>query len=73
MRMRLVEIGEAAKALADETKALEPEIPWSQIARMRDRLAHRYFDNELTIIESTVTHSVPALEQALHRINEKLN
>jgi uncharacterized protein with HEPN domain len=40
--IRLLEIGEAVKALPTELTASEPAIPWSQIARMRDHLAHRY-------------------------------
>ncbi|HEV2373328.1 MAG TPA: HepT-like ribonuclease domain-containing protein [Streptosporangiaceae bacterium] len=44
VRIRLLEIGEAVKALPDDLLQEEPSIPWSQIARMRDHLAHRYFD-----------------------------
>jgi uncharacterized protein with HEPN domain len=40
VRIRLLEIGEAVKALRLELLATEPEIPWPQIARMRDHLAH---------------------------------
>jgi uncharacterized protein with HEPN domain len=44
VRIRLLEIGEAVKALPAELLASEPAIPWREIARMRDNLAHRYFD-----------------------------
>lgn len=44
VRVRLIEIGEAVKALDAELLATEGEIPWRQIGRMRDQLAHRYFD-----------------------------
>jgi uncharacterized protein with HEPN domain len=44
VRIRLVEIGEAVKALSIDLLDTEPDIPWKQIARMRDHLAHRYFD-----------------------------
>lgn len=37
--MRLLEIGEAVKALRDTTKATEPAIKWRHIAGMRDVLA----------------------------------
>ena len=43
VRIRLLEIGEAVKALPAEVLSSQPGIPWSQIARMRDHLAHRYF------------------------------
>jgi uncharacterized protein with HEPN domain len=44
VRIRLLEIGEAVKALPGDLLATQPSIPWQQIARMRDHLAHRYFD-----------------------------
>jgi uncharacterized protein with HEPN domain len=47
VRVRLIEIGEAVKAVPAEVLAREPDLPWSQIARMRDHLAHHYFDTAL--------------------------
>jgi uncharacterized protein with HEPN domain len=40
--IRLLEIGEAVKALPAGLLTQEPGIPWAQIAQMRDQLAHRY-------------------------------
>lgn len=39
VRVRLLEIGEAVKALSRELTRSEPGISWRQIARMRARLA----------------------------------
>ena len=47
VRIRLLEIGEAVKALPAEMLSAQPAIPWAQIARMRDRLAHRYFEQTM--------------------------
>ena len=44
VRVRLIEIGEAIKAISLELLDTEPSHPWSDIARMRDRQAHHYFD-----------------------------
>jgi uncharacterized protein with HEPN domain len=55
VRVRLIEIGEAIKALPAELVDTEPEIPWADIAGMRDRLAHHYFDTEHSIVAATVT------------------
>jgi hypothetical protein len=38
VRVRLIEIGEAVKALPSELLDYEPGLPWSEIARMRDHL-----------------------------------
>jgi uncharacterized protein with HEPN domain len=40
--------------LADDLLATQPSIPWRQIARMRDHLAHRYFDTAHAILQPTV-------------------
>ncbi|RFU21150.1 HepT-like ribonuclease domain-containing protein [Geodermatophilus marinus] len=68
VRVRLIEIGEAVKALPSELLALEPDLPWSEIARMRDQLAHRYFDTTHAIVASTVTQDLPHLRDAVSRL-----
>ncbi len=43
--VRLVEvIGEAAGRISKEFQSSHPEIPWSAIIGMRNRLIHAYFD-----------------------------
>ena len=64
VRVRLIEIGEAVKALPDDLLAHEPDVPWTQIAGMRDRLAHRYFDTSHAILAATVESDLPELERA---------
>lgn len=60
--VKLVEIvGEAAKAVSDDTRRRYPEVPWSAAARTRDRLSHHYFDVNLDVLWSTVTEDLPAL------------
>jgi uncharacterized protein with HEPN domain len=72
VRIRLLEIGEAVKALPDELLATQPSIPWRQITRMRDHLAHRYFDTAHAILQGTVDDDLPALERAIHAMNHTL-
>jgi uncharacterized protein with HEPN domain len=73
VRVRLIEIGEAAKALSPELTASEPEIPWRQIARMRDHLAHRYFATEMAVIRSTVENDLGELEASIGRMRKRLD
>jgi uncharacterized protein with HEPN domain len=65
VRIRLLEIGEAVKALPDELLGTQPSIPWRQIARMRDHLANRYFDTAHSIVQATVDDDLPVLEKAV--------
>lgn len=41
---RLLVIGEAVKRISPDTRSLAPDVPWKQIAGMRDRLVHDYFN-----------------------------
>ncbi|MGD8194152.1 HepT-like ribonuclease domain-containing protein [Herbiconiux sp. P18] len=68
VRIRLVEIGEAVKGLSDGIRAREPEEPWTDIARMRDSLAHHYFDTSHAIVTGTARSDVPALHAAVLRL-----
>ena len=72
VRMRLLEIGEAVKALPASLLSAQPSIPWQQIARMRDHLAHRYFDTAHAILQATVDEDLPALELAVSALIESL-
>lgn len=61
----LLILGEAVKALGDETKARRPEVPWRQIGGLRDVLAHEYYRIDLTEIERILKRDLPALETAI--------
>jgi len=72
VRIRLLEIGEAVKALPADLLATQPSIPWQQIARMRDHVAHRYFDTTHAILQATVDNDLPELERAIHVLGRSL-
>jgi uncharacterized protein with HEPN domain len=72
VRIRLLEIGEAVKALSADLLSSEPAIPWTQIARMRDHLAHRYFDTDHAILQATVDNDLPELQRAVQALAETL-
>ena len=73
IRMRLIEIGEATKDLTFQTRELEPSIPWREIARLRDHLAHRYFDTTHSILSNTARNDIPALLEATERLVARLS
>ena len=68
VRLRLIEIGEAVKRVSPDVLAAEPDIPWEDIAGMRDRLAHRYFDTSHAIVQATVDRDLPILEGGVERV-----
>ena len=72
IRIRLREIGEAVKTLPSSLLETQPAIPWRQIARMRDHLAHRYFDTAHAILQATVDDDLPELEQAIEALSLSL-
>jgi uncharacterized protein with HEPN domain len=72
VRVRLIEIGEAVKALDAQLLAGEPAIPWAEVVQMRDLLAHRYFDISHAILAATVDNDLPDLEAAVRRLSERL-
>lgn len=54
-------IGEASKHLSNEFKEKHKEIPWKQVASMRDRLVHEYFTVDVELVWETIGKDLPAL------------
>ncbi len=54
-------------------RALAPEIPWSNIIRMRNILVHGYFDIDTDIVWEAATRDVPNLKPAVERLLKTLN
>lgn len=65
---QFVVIGEAVKHLAPETRESTPEIPWANIAGLRDLIAHEYFRIDIDRVLEIVNHDLPPLEQAIDRL-----
>lgn len=66
-------IGEAARAIPEEIRALAPEIPWRQIAGMRNVLVHGYFEIDTDLVWDAAARDVPALKPAIERLLASLN
>lgn len=64
----LVIISEAVKGLSEETRAREQNVPWRQIAGLRDLLAHEYFRVDMDEIEKIVGRDLALLEAAIARL-----
>jgi len=65
---RLLVIGEAVKALPAELLALQPSVPWREIARLRDLLAHHYYRLDAKVIRRTVEAPLDQLTVAVAQL-----
>jgi len=70
--VRLIEIGEAVRAIDPALLAREPSIPWVDVAGLRNHLAHRYFDTARAIVQATINSDLPPLIAAVERLIEFL-
>ena len=61
-------IGEAVRNLPDDFREQYPDIPWKQIAGMRDYLIHEYFNINYERVWDTVKNDIPILEEQIRDI-----
>jgi uncharacterized protein with HEPN domain len=58
---QLLILGEATKRLSEEFRSQHPQIPWSDIARMRDKMIHHYQEVNLREVWLAAQKDVPNL------------
>jgi len=68
---QLMVIGEAVKRLSQDFRTRHPEIPWTLIAGMRDKLIHGYDIVDLDEVWKTADADVPDLLSLLEPLLPK--
>jgi uncharacterized protein with HEPN domain len=66
-------IGEAAKNIPETFKAKYADIPWKDIAGMRDHLIHGYFGVDYLIVWDTIQSDIPPIISKISQILNELD
>ena len=61
-------IGEATKKISKQFTQSHPEIPWQDMAGMRDKLIHDYLDVDLEVVWKTVESDLPLLKELIQNL-----
>lgn len=61
-------IGEAAKNIPREVKTKYKQVPWSDMAKMRDKITHFYFGINYKTVWKVVKEDLPVIEPEIAKI-----
>ena len=74
--MNLIAIGEAVKGLDKVTHGelltQYPQVYWSGVMRMRDKIAHHYFEVDADVVYSTIVEDIPPLKKTIQKMLDDL-
>jgi uncharacterized protein with HEPN domain len=65
-------LGEAAKRVDQQTKAMTPSIPWQRIIDTRNFLSHEYENVNLEKIKLLIENDLPSLQCELRNLYQQL-
>lgn len=61
-------IGEAVKNLPSQFKEDNPDVPWKEIAGMRDVIIHNYFRVDIDSIWNAIKKDIPVLKEQISQL-----
>ena len=66
-------IGEASKYIPKVIRNKYTEIPWKEMAGMRDKLIHAYSKVDFKLVWMTIKHRIPEIKPLLKKILDELS
>ncbi len=66
-------IGEASKQIPEDIKRKYTIVPWKEMARMRDKMIHGYFNIMHEILWETAKHDIPDTKPLIKDILDELD
>ncbi len=66
-------LGEATKNISMDIRDQNPDIPWKDIAGMRDILFHQYFGVDLGAVWDSAITDIPAIKPLLEQLEMQLS
>lgn len=71
--IRAIEIiGEASKNIPEEVRVKHPDIPWKDMAGMRDKVIHEYFGVNIERVWLTVKDDIPRIKPLMQKVIEEI-
>jgi len=65
-------IGEASKKISNDFKRRHKDIPWKELAGIRDKIIHFYFGIKWDIVWSVIKNKIPELKPEIEEIIEEV-
>lgn len=76
VRMNLIAIGEAVKNLDKithgELLSQYPQVYWNGVMRMRDKIAHHYFEVDADVVYRTIIEDIPILKNTIQQMLDEI-
>lgn len=61
-------IGEATKQIPSDIRRNHPDVPWKEMAGMRDKLIHFYFGVDYQLVWRAIKQRLPRIKPVLQKI-----
>ena len=73
VRSAIEVIGEATKNVPERIKKEHPDIPWREMAALRDRIIHGYFRIDYSVVWNVIKADLPEAEPKISALLKKLD